>query len=444
MKTVIIGGGIAGLTAAWHLAKSGHRDVIVLESEEYLGGKAGGWRDADGDVIEAGLHICFAHYTHLLSLMRELEVEDKVAWQPAAFTYAFEDGSTFELKMPPLPPPLPGVAVMLRYPGLRMRDRVASIRAAAEAATVPWRWLETQDSISFKAWLRKRLVPEAVVTQLFEPMTRGLTFINPEDVSATTMLRYVRQVARSRQDFGIGFFQGGVFEALIEPLVQRLRALGVEVRVNQTVQQIELGEEAVTGVLMSDGERIPTEAVICATPAHVLPTLISAADLSRFRLLWSLRLSSVPVISAQVWLDRRVDTSPGLWFFPGAMFNSGADVTRYDHPDDQHAPSVFHLVIAPAAEYIERTTAELESLVTGELRARVRSTWGAKVRKVSIVRMYRSIHFSEPGSERLRPACETRARGLFLAGDYVKTGHSCNLEGAVSSALAAARAVMAT
>ena len=73
MKTVIIGGGLAGMAAALELARYGI-DVEILEASERLGGKAGA--DHDGARYqEHGYHIFPAWYVNVRKILTELGIQ---------------------------------------------------------------------------------------------------------------------------------------------------------------------------------------------------------------------------------------------------------------------------------------------------------------------------------------------------------------------------------
>ena len=65
-RTIVIGGGLAGLSAATRLARSG-REVVVLERKAAAGGRAGSAPDpVTGEPVDTGQHIFMGCYRHTL------------------------------------------------------------------------------------------------------------------------------------------------------------------------------------------------------------------------------------------------------------------------------------------------------------------------------------------------------------------------------------------
>jgi len=72
----IIGGGLAGVSAATFLAERGFR-VKIFEKEKYLGGKVGSWPvkfdDGFSTQVEHGFHAFFRQYYNLRNLLKKIE-----------------------------------------------------------------------------------------------------------------------------------------------------------------------------------------------------------------------------------------------------------------------------------------------------------------------------------------------------------------------------------
>lgn len=73
---VIIGGGPAGLGAAWMLERSGFHDWILYEREETVGGLSRSFRDDQGYTWDIGGHVTFSHYGVYSDLLDEILGED--------------------------------------------------------------------------------------------------------------------------------------------------------------------------------------------------------------------------------------------------------------------------------------------------------------------------------------------------------------------------------
>jgi uncharacterized protein with NAD-binding domain and iron-sulfur cluster len=71
IRVAIIGGGCAGLAAAWQLSKLGGYEITVYEKRWLLGGKGASSRDDDGRIQEHGLHIWLGFYENAFRMMRE-------------------------------------------------------------------------------------------------------------------------------------------------------------------------------------------------------------------------------------------------------------------------------------------------------------------------------------------------------------------------------------
>lgn len=85
VRVAIVGGGCAGMAAAWQLSKLSGYEVTVYESSSRLGGKCASSRDYHGRIHEHGLHVWLGFYENAFRMMRECykEVESR-GWGPDA------------------------------------------------------------------------------------------------------------------------------------------------------------------------------------------------------------------------------------------------------------------------------------------------------------------------------------------------------------------------
>src|SRR5512141_1291660 len=96
-RIAIIGGGFAGMTAAYELGKKGY-ETYLFERAPELGGLAGTF-PIEGTRLERGYHHWFTSDTHIVAQMEELGLGDRVQWIPSK-TGWFENGKIWSMVTP--------------------------------------------------------------------------------------------------------------------------------------------------------------------------------------------------------------------------------------------------------------------------------------------------------------------------------------------------------
>ena len=133
MDIAIIGGGFTGLAAAYYLAKKGHT-VTVFEKEAYLGGLAHGFKEKSWDWhIEAAYHHLFTNDRHILALIHELGLQDKLIIK-RPITATLWKGAMYQLDSP---------KHLFLFPGLSLIDKIRTACLLAFFKFFPlWKTLE--------------------------------------------------------------------------------------------------------------------------------------------------------------------------------------------------------------------------------------------------------------------------------------------------------------
>ncbi|MCW2786936.1 MAG: hypothetical protein JWP74_3453 [Marmoricola sp.] len=95
-KVVVLGGGMAGVTAAWRLSEPGwereFESITIYQRGFRLGGKGASSRGEHGRVEEHGLHVWLGYYDNAFRLLRECYAElDRATNDPAAPILTWRD-----------------------------------------------------------------------------------------------------------------------------------------------------------------------------------------------------------------------------------------------------------------------------------------------------------------------------------------------------------------
>ncbi|KAL3618181.1 hypothetical protein CASFOL_038502 [Castilleja foliolosa] len=452
LEVVIAGAGLAGLSTAKYLADAGHKPIL-LEARDVLGGKVAAWKDDEGDWYETGLHIFFGAYPNVQNLFGELGINDRLQWKEHSMIFAMPNkpGEFSRFDFPEiLPSPINGIwAILKNNEMLTWPEKIKFAIGLLPAILGGQSYVEAQDGITVKDWMKKQGIPDRVTDEVFIAMSKALNFINPDELSMQCILIALNRFLQEKNGSKMAFLDGNPPERLCMPVVEHIRSRGGEVRLNSRIQKIELNEDkSINSFILNDGSVIKGDAYVFATPVDILKLLLPEdwKEIEYFKKLD--KLVGVPVINVHIWFDRKLkNTYDHLLFSRSPLLSVYADmsVTCKEYYDPNR--SMLELVFAPAVEWIskcneeiiEATMKELAKLFPDEISA---DQSKAKVLKYHIVKTPRSVYKTVPGSEPCRPLQKSPINRFYLAGDYTKQKYLASMEGAVLSGKLCAQAIV--
>jgi protoporphyrinogen oxidase len=220
VKIAIVGAGIAGLSAAYDLTRAGN-EVTILEASESAGGLAAGFKIPRWDwSVEHYYHHWFATDRHMLGLIDELGWSHKVLF-PRPVTAVFHEEKFYALDSP--------IAVLL-YPGFSFFNRLRFGMVIAYLKYLA-RW-QPLEKVTAEAWARTWM-GESVYEALWKPLLESKFGRHYNQVNMAWM--WARFKARTPR---LGTYEGG-FQAFIDEFSEKLRGMGVDLRLRTPVQKIE-------------------------------------------------------------------------------------------------------------------------------------------------------------------------------------------------------------
>ncbi len=235
MKIAIIGAGFGGMAAAFDLQKAGHQ-VTIFESADYVGGLASGFKEPHWDwSVEKFYHHWFQTDKPMLDLIHDLGWEDQVLF-PRPMTVMYHDGQFY---------PFDSILKALLFPGLGFGlDKIRfGFVGLFLRLTNNWKALEKTTANS---WMMK-WAGKNVYEKMWKPLLIGKFGPYYQDVNMAWM--WARIKARTTR---LGTFQGG-FQRFADMFAERLRMMGVEIRLQTRVKFIK--REPTKGWLI-DADRI--------------------------------------------------------------------------------------------------------------------------------------------------------------------------------------------
>ncbi len=438
-RVAVVGGGLAGLTAADSIARAGH-DVTLLEARKRLGGATYSFgRDGFPAPVDNGTHIVLGCYTRYLALLRRLGTEGLVHFQPhLRIPVAAPNGRRAMLRAGRLPAPAHAVSAILRYDLLPPGARVRAVLAAARLARLDQRD-PAVDAESFGAWLRRNGQGAAELEALWGLICTAALNLDPDEASLALAAMVIRTTfVGARSSSRIGVLTRSLDEVHVEPAHRQLARMGVAVRIGTPVRAIRDSGQGL--VVATDSGSAHYDGVVLAVPNQAAAELLPAtavADQARPD-----RLGSSPIVNAYLRLDRRVLVEPFLAAV-GSPIAFVFDGDRHPSPpstgpDARRTEQTLSMPISAAEEWLDLPTAQIRRRLLPALEDLLPGMRDAQVLDFVVTRERRATFRQTPGSARLRPGARTRVAGLTLAGAWTDTGWPDTIEGAVRSGEAAA------
>jgi uncharacterized protein with NAD-binding domain and iron-sulfur cluster len=431
------------MTAALSLLERGC-NVTLFDADQRLGGKAGSQSSGLG-YDDHGYHIFPPWYLNIWRLVDKLGIQDR-----------FIDCMTFgQLR----PGEFPNFAIFrdlnslgalwdnIRSGLISPAENLLFYYSSLDLASQPYRYRSFLDQISVSGFIRSRFYrTETLAQSQQEFILKGLSAPSYE-LSAMTLRNVIRLWLRYRSPI-YRILDGNMQERFIDPIEQRLRALGVTIRTSHRLERIEVRGGRVISLHIRDMtsevvHREEVTEVILAIPHESLARLIDGEVYRADPALANVRyLQSRPMAALDICLTSKIERLPG---FHVNCLDSRYGLSFLDV--SQSWPGL----TSPLLQVIASEFTPLAGLPTevavdeivGDLRRYLPGLEPHNIaRTVFQPHVLQPLSSNDVGSWTYRPGATTGLENLYLAGDFCRSPVDlvCQ-EGAVISGLLAADAV---
>jgi len=443
VDVVVVGGGLAGLTAALDCADAGWR-VTLCEARPFTGGKCyslgAGPKAPPGTEVDNGQHVFLRCCTRFLALCARLDAMGDVALQPRLDVMVRDpDGRGWRLRANGWPAPLHMAGSLLRYGLLGIRERLALGRAALAIRRLTPERRAALDDQSFAQWLHAHGQSTRAIDRFWDLFVLATCNLPSTECSAAVACMVFQDGLLTDAHAGdIGWSRVGLSRLLPDRAVARLRGDGHTVRLRAPTAQVHVAEGRARGVTLRDGSTLAADAVVLAVPAPAVPGLLPAAVAADPFFADVPRLGASPICNVHLGFDRPVMTddlfaltdSPVHW-----VFNKGRLLGHDDGAYLSCTTSSAGAATRGARDgVLDTTLATVRRALPAAREARC--TWSRVVVEPD------ATFAARPGTQRWRRPAATPLPGLVLAGAWTDTGWPATMEGAVRSGESAARTVI--
>jgi len=405
----VIGAGLAGLSAAVHLARAG-RAVALYEGAGHAGGRCRSYDDDRlGRRIDNGNHLVLSGNEAVQQYLNIIGASDSMTGPvEAAFPFVdLEYGIRWTLRPDRGVVPWSIFCSHRRVPGTGALDYLGAWRLArVSAGDTLADCLKTDGQLWRRFW---------------RPLAVSILNTEPAEASAELMWAVVRETfGRGRAACRPLIAREGLSESFVTPALEYLRARGAEIRFNERVRELEVTDGRVTAftgserVAVEDGELVVL-AVPPAAAERLLPDLTAPNEFQ-------------------------------------------AIVNGHFVVPDAGAGEAFVGIVGGTAEWLFRRgdvvsitvsagdglAAETDEAIAIALWADIRRILGLAEERPGphrIIREKRATFRQTPAQCARRPTARTALANLWLAGDWTDTGLPATIEGTLRSGRHAAESL---
>jgi squalene-associated FAD-dependent desaturase len=420
-EAVVVGGGLAGITAALDLAEAG-RHVTLLEARPRLGGATFSV-ERDGLWVDNGQHVFLRCCTAYRGLLERLGATGQTELQERLAIPVLRPGGRISwLRRTGLPAPLHLGGSIARFGPLPPLDRLRLLPAIVALRRLSLDDPEL-DQITFGEWLERHGQRTSSFEALWDLI--ALPTLNLDSERASLALAAMVFKVGLLEDAGasdVGYATVPLQQLHGDLAGRALAAAGVDVQLRTRVESLtELDAPVVVLAVPHDeaADLLPEGAL----PDGVDPRALGVSPIVNLHVVYDRPVMSHPFAAA-------VD-SPVQWVFDRTG-SSGVGEGQY-----------LAVSLSGAEGFDETTVDELRETFLPALEELFPAARDAQVVSFFVTREPRATFRGVPGTARHRPGPVTNVPGLFLAGAWTATGWPATMEGAVRSGHAAAEAVLA-
>jgi squalene-associated FAD-dependent desaturase len=402
----IIGAGLAGLSCALKLAQAGRR-VVLHEAARMAGGRCRSYYDATLDlVIDNGNHLLLSGNAAARDYAARIGAGDALVG-PSDCVFDFIDmRDGLRWRLAPNGSKLPWwiFVASRRVPGTTALDYLGAARLlrAGEGTTIG----ETMDCTGL------------LYERLWGPVLLSALNTEPRDSSAKLAGAVLREtLAAGGAACRPMVAKHGLGAAFIDPALETLRKLGVEIRFGARLRGIDFTSDRASRLSFGDEalELGAANRLVLAIPpwaaAAIVPGLVAPDD---FRAILNAHFKIASPKGQPLLLGMVGSLSEWLFAFENrlSVTISGAD----------------RLMDEPREALAQRIWAEVAS-ATG---------LPSDLPQWQIVKEKRATFAATPRQQERRPDAKTAWSNLWLAGDWTDTGLPATIEGSIRSGYKAA------
>ena len=439
----VIGGGVAGMSAACALAEAGFH-VQLVERRGYLGGRASSYlHPGVNEVIDNCQHVLFGCCTNLVGFYQRIGVADKILWT-RDMTMIEPSGrrsrlGPMEIGRWGLPAPLHGTPSLLRAKAFSLTDKLALGRAF-RAILRPGAVNNPRETLG--DWLRRHKQTERAMNRFWRLVIASALNADIENIAVPYAAKVIRELFMNSADAGSMGMSTVPLSELYAGAEHFLNQRCSRVIYNGNVEALEWDGASKQWSIVTRNGTLTSDYIVLALPFEAMGKLIAnmpPAEGATALLAQIQKHEHWPLCSVHLWFDRPITELPHAVLLDREihwLYNKGRL-----QPWRKLKGSYVELVVSASNTFTALSREQAIALAMKELAEFFPIVREAKLEKAALVKEVRATFGVPPGIDAARPEAVSPWPQLYLAGDWINTGWPSTMESAARSGHLAAEAL---
>lgn len=416
-KVVIIGGGLAGLTAGVYLSKNNY-SVSILEASPKLGGRAYSFYDEELKIeIDNGQHILLGCYYDTLDLLKLIGSLKKVNNQKKLkIPFVNPDRSITRLETPNFIYPFDNAIAFLRFKLFSLKDKIKIFNFILKL-----RFIKEPDNISAYQWLKKNGQSDELINIFWKVLIEGALNTSITTASAKNLFNILKIIFFSGKD-SVNIITPSLplSKLFSDPASNFISRNNGCIYLSEKVEEIKIEDNEIKFVKTNKRILENIDYVISAVPYFSAKKILS-------KVIPDIEVNYAPIVSIQVLLKEN-NLKEGFYSFVDSpvqwVFNNKTHLS---------------IVISNAEEFVNLEAERLKEIIYTELKKYLNID---NIINYQIIKEKRATFVPSVELYGKRPETKTSIKNLFLAGDWIETQLPSTIEGAVKSGKMVANEIM--
>ncbi len=435
----VIGGGVAGMSAACALAEAGMR-VQLVERRGYLGGRASSYlHPGVNEVIDNCQHVLFGCCTNLIGFYERIGVAQRIHWTREMTM--IEPGGRQSVLGPArwLPAPLHGLPKMLKAGAFTFADKWALARAFRILLKPV---VDSNESLA--EWLVRNKQTEGAIERFWRLVIASALNAELSHISVPYAAKVIRELFMNSAEAGAMGMSSAPLSELYAGAQKMLEQRGARVLLNTNVERAAWDAETSQWTVETRNGDVVSDFLAIALPFEAALKLFEkmppAEGLDGLQLK-AARHEHWPICSVHLWFDREITDLEHAVLLDREihwMYNKGRL-----QPQRERKGSYLELVQSASRQFAALPREQAIQQAMDELAEFFPAVRDAKLEKAVLVKEVRATFGVPPGVDRFRPGPKSPWPNCVLAGDWTATGWPSTMESAARSGHIAAEAVCA-